>query len=171
VLFTDGEDQGSHTTRDGALEAAERAEAMIYSVLVADPLFCWARGRDFKGEAALAALQGETGGSMIRPETGDGLQEVASELRAQYRLGYVPRKARYDGSFRRLEVPPLATPQRRFEGGDPRGDPGQPQRHLAARRARPGCSQILAGDTVCVGPEAIRFVAGGTEASTLADTD
>jgi VWFA-related protein len=104
VLLTDGEDQGSHVTRDGALEAAERAEAMIYSVLVADPLFYWARGRDFKGEAALAALQGKTGGSMIRPETGGGLREIASELRAQYRLGYMPRKARYDGSFRRLEV-------------------------------------------------------------------
>jgi DNA-binding winged helix-turn-helix (wHTH) protein len=34
-----------------------------------------------------------------------------------------------------------------------------------------GTSPILAGDTVCVGPEVIRFVAGGTEASTLADTD
>jgi hypothetical protein len=34
-----------------------------------------------------------------------------------------------------------------------------------------GSSEIQAGDTVCVGPEAIRFVAGGTEASTLTDGD
>jgi VWFA-related protein len=104
VLLTDGEDQGSHATRDGALEAAERAEVIIYSVLVADPLFYWARGRNFEGEAALAALQKKTGGLMVRPETNAGLEEIASEIRAQYRLGYVPRKARYDGSFRRLEV-------------------------------------------------------------------
>jgi hypothetical protein len=32
-----------------------------------------------------------------------------------------------------------------------------------------GSSEIRPGDTVCVGPEAIRFVAGGAEASTLAD--
>ena len=104
VLLTDGEDQGSRITRGSALEAAERAEVMVYSVLVADPLFYWARGRDFKGEAALAALQAKTGGLMVRPETAEGLEEIAAELRAQYRLGYTPRTARYDGSFRRIEV-------------------------------------------------------------------
>jgi VWFA-related protein len=104
VLLTDGEDQGSRARREEALEAAERAEAMIYSVLVADPLFYWSRGRDFKGEDALSALQKKTGGLMVRPETPAGLDVIASEIRAQYRLGYVPRKARYDGSFRRLEV-------------------------------------------------------------------
>jgi VWFA-related protein len=104
VLLTDGEDQGSRTTRDGALEAAERAEVMVYSVLVADPLFYWAHGRDFRGEAALAALQKKTGGFMVRPEAARGLEEIASEIRAQYRLGYMPRRTRYDGSFRRLEV-------------------------------------------------------------------
>lgn len=104
VLLTDGEDQGSRITRKAALEAAERAEVIVYSVLVADPLFYWARGRDFKGEAALAALQAKTGGWMVRPESAQGLDEIASELRAQYRLGYTPRTARYDGSFRRIEV-------------------------------------------------------------------
>lgn len=41
---------------------------------------------------------------------------------------------------------------------------------LRGERLR-GSSEIHAGDTVCVGPEAIRFVAGGKEASTLADSD
>jgi VWFA-related protein len=104
VLLTDGEDQGSRLTRGAALEAAERAEVIVYSVLVADPLFYWARGRDFEGETALAALQAKTGGWMVRPETAQGLGEIAAELRAQYRLGYIPRAARYDGSFRRIEV-------------------------------------------------------------------
>ena len=104
MLLTDGEDQGSHATREAALEAAERAEVIVYSVLVADPSFYWARGRDFEGEAALAALQRKTGGWMVRPEAAQGLEEIASELRAQYRLGYTPRKAGFDGSFRRIEV-------------------------------------------------------------------
>jgi VWFA-related protein len=104
VLLTDGEDQGSQVTRQEALEAAERAEVILYSVLVADPLFYWGRGRDFRGEAGLAALLEKTGGWMVRPETSEGLEEIASELRAQYRLGYTPRKARYDGSFHRIEV-------------------------------------------------------------------
>jgi VWFA-related protein len=104
VLLTDGEDQGSRLTRRAALEAAERAEVIVYSVLVADPLFYWARGRDFEGDSALAALQAKTGGWMVRPEMAEGLGAIAAELRAQYRLGYVPRTARYDGSFRRIEV-------------------------------------------------------------------
>jgi Ca-activated chloride channel family protein len=41
---------------------------------------------------------------MVRPETAEGLEEIAAELRAQYRLGYTPRLARYDGSFRRIEL-------------------------------------------------------------------
>jgi VWFA-related protein len=104
VLLTDGEDQGSRVSRGAALEAAERAEVTVYSVLVADPLFYWARGRDFRGEAALAALQEKTGGWMVGPESAQGLEEIAAELRAQYRLGYTPSPARYDGSFHRIEV-------------------------------------------------------------------
>ena len=104
VLLTDGEDQGSRATRGAALEAAERAEVMVYSVVVADPLFYWGHGRDFQGEAALVDFQKRTGGWVVRPEATQGLGEVASELRAQYRLGYTPRAARYDGSFRRIEV-------------------------------------------------------------------
>jgi VWFA-related protein len=104
VLLTDGEDQGSRLTRAAALEAAERAEVIVYSVLVADPLFYWVRGREFEGEKALAELQAKTGGWMVRPETAQGLEDIAAELRAQYRLGYSPRTARYDGSFRRIEV-------------------------------------------------------------------
>jgi len=102
VLLTDGEDQGSHATRRDALEAAERAEAIVYSVLVADPLFYWGRGREYGGEAALEALQQKTGGFMVRPGTARGLDQIASELRAQYRLGYTPRRA--DGAFHRIEV-------------------------------------------------------------------
>lgn len=102
VLLTDGEDQGSHATRKDALEAAERAEVIVYSVVVADPLFYWGRGREYEGEAALEALQQKTGGFMVRPGTARGLDEIASELRAQYRLGYTPRRA--DGAFHRIEV-------------------------------------------------------------------
>jgi VWFA-related protein len=102
VLLTDGEDQGSQVTREAALEAAERAEVIVYSVLVADPIFYWGRGREYEGEAALEALQKKTGGFMVRPGTARGLDQIASELRAQYRLGYSPRRA--DGAFHRIDV-------------------------------------------------------------------
>jgi len=104
VLLTDGEDQGSRASLKAALDAAERAEVIVYSVLVADPLFYWARGRDFGGRAALEALQRKTGGWMVGEEAAGGLDEIAAELRAQYRLGFTPRPGRYDGSFHQVEV-------------------------------------------------------------------
>ena len=104
VLLTDGEDQGSLASRRDAQEAAERAEAILYAVIAADPLFYWARGRDFRGEGRLAELVETTGGRLVRPQGQSGLAAIAAELRAQYRLGYAPRDARCDGSFRRIEV-------------------------------------------------------------------
>jgi len=105
VLVTDGEDQGSRVSRREALEAAERAEVIVYSVLAADPAFYWARGRDFTGDAGLASLLRKTGGWLVRSgaEAAAGLETVAAELRAQYRLGYVPQRG-YDGSYRRIDV-------------------------------------------------------------------
>jgi hypothetical protein len=89
--------------RGDALEAVERAEAIVYSVVVADPAFYWARGSDFRGEDALARLLRRTGGWLVRPQGSDGLAAVAAELRAQYRLGYAPRRG-YDGTYRRIDV-------------------------------------------------------------------
>ncbi|HEX9093792.1 MAG TPA: VWA domain-containing protein [Coriobacteriia bacterium] len=103
VLLTDGQDQGSGVTRGAALDAVERAEAIVYSVVVADPAFYWARGGDFRGEETLGTLLKKTGGWLVRPEESDGLAVVAAELRAQYRLGYAPRRG-YDGTYRRIDV-------------------------------------------------------------------
>jgi VWFA-related protein len=103
VLLTDGEDQGSHVSRREALAAAARSGVMVYSVVVADPAFYWGRGRDYRGEEHLAALLRETGGWLVRPDAGEGLDAIAAELRAQYRLGYSPRRG-YDGTYRRVQV-------------------------------------------------------------------
>ena len=104
VLLTDGEDQGSLGSRRDVQEAAERAGLILYAVIAADPVFYWARGRDFGGEAALAALVERTGGLLVRPQGAAGLAAIAAEMRAQYRLGYTPLDARTDGRFRRIEV-------------------------------------------------------------------
>jgi len=104
VVVTDGEDQGSRVGREAALEATERAEVIVYSVLVANPVFYWIRNRAFEGEAALETFHRRTGGLMVHPEATGGFERIASELRSQYRLGYTPRRPRYDGSFRRITV-------------------------------------------------------------------
>ena len=47
IMLTDGEDQGSKVTSNGALEAAEKADVIIYSVALTDGSFYWAQGLAF----------------------------------------------------------------------------------------------------------------------------
>ena len=108
IMLTDGEDQGSKVTSNGALEAAEKADVIIYSVALSDDSFYWAQGLTFRGNPVLKKLSGETGGQMVRVnharDTGVAFREIADELRAQYFLGYSPSNNLRDGSFRKIRV-------------------------------------------------------------------
>jgi len=108
ILVTDGEDEGSRETLNQSLEAAQRADAIIYSVLLVDRRFYGRMGLGYGGEGALNKLSGETGGRVIRADnprnTGDAFQEIAKELRTQYLLGYTPSNRTPDGTFRHLKV-------------------------------------------------------------------
>ena len=108
ILLTDGEDQGSKVTSSGALEAAEKADVIIYSVALVDSSFYWAQGLASRGNSVLKKLSEETGGRMVRVnqvrDTGAAFREIADELRAQYFLGYSPSNKLRDGSFRRIRV-------------------------------------------------------------------
>ncbi len=108
ILLSDGVDQGSTTERDRAIEAAQKADLIIYSVDVSDPSFYWGRGGGFGGSSSLKKFSEETGGHVIRvdrPEkTAAAFQELADELRTQYLLGYSPTNTRRDGSFRKIRV-------------------------------------------------------------------
>jgi VWFA-related protein len=108
IMLTDGEDQGSKVTCDGALEAAEKADVIIYSVALTDDSFYWAQDMAFRGNSVLKKLSEETGGQMVRVsharDTGAAFREIADELRAQYFLGYSPSNKLRDGSFRKIRV-------------------------------------------------------------------
>ena len=102
IIFTDGDDEGSQTTLTQAIEAAQKADAMVYVLLIYDPRF-------ITGDHEMERLCQETGGRVLR--VGDrneklkkALQEVSEELRSQYYIGYTPTNNKADGSFRRVEV-------------------------------------------------------------------
>ena len=100
--------QGSKVTCKQALEAAEKANVIIYSVALSDAAFYWAQDLTFRGSSALKRLSQQTGGRMVRVnsarDTGAAFGEIADELRAQYLLGYSPVKKLRDGSFRTIHV-------------------------------------------------------------------
>jgi len=110
VLITDGVDQGSRMRLEQAVEAAQRADAMIYSIYYVDPQAYWGRGYGFgaPSNAALRRMSEETGGRLFEVSKRKPLpaifEELQQEMRSQYALGYTPDPPARDGSFRRLEV-------------------------------------------------------------------
>ena len=93
VLVTDGGDTTSTKDFHQALEAAQRADAILYPVLVV-PITNPA-GRNIGGENALTTLSAGTGGRVFTPSLGAQLDkafdDILRELRTQYLIGYYPR--------------------------------------------------------------------------------
>lgn len=111
VLITDGEDQGSTYTIKQAIEAAQKADAIIYSFYYVDRQFYYGRGMVFgggPGEAKLKQLSEDTGGHVFQIDRKMTLQsafdELNAEMRSQYAIGYTPTNPNKDGTFRKLEI-------------------------------------------------------------------
>src|SRR6185437_12899491 len=96
VVVTDGGDTTSYKRYEDALAAAQRADIILYPVVVV-PISGDA-GRNTGGEHALATLAASTGGRIFYPEGFDRLNEaftaIIRELRTQYLLGFYPRDVR-----------------------------------------------------------------------------
>jgi VWFA-related protein len=110
VLITDGEDQGSRYTIKQAIEAAQKADALIYGFYYVDRGFYQQNGIGFGGtsDSALRQLSEETGGHVFHIDRKTTLQDAFSqlqdEMRSQYAIGYSPINSTKDGGFRRIEI-------------------------------------------------------------------
>ena len=109
ILLTDGEDQGSRLKIKDAVEAAQKADAICYVLLIADRGFYGFGG--YSGDSAMKKLTAETGGRVI--EVGNKIEklrqafeQISNELRSQYNIGYTPTNTVRDGSFRKVEIKP-----------------------------------------------------------------
>ena len=109
ILLTDGEDQGSRLKIKDAIEAAQKADAICYVLLIADRGFYGIGG--YFGDSEMKKLTQETGGRVI--EVGNKIEklrqafdQISQELRSQYNAGYVPINNVRDGSFRKVEIKP-----------------------------------------------------------------
>jgi VWFA-related protein len=105
VLITDGMDYGSKTKIQGAIEAAQKADAIIYSIYYTDPRYSMYGGGS---DGDLKKMSSETGGRVFEVNRHRTLQqiftEIDEEMRSQYSIGYVPLNTGRDGSFRRIEI-------------------------------------------------------------------
>ena len=110
VLITDGEDQGSRYTIQKAIEAAQKADAIIYGIYYVDRAFYAQGGIMFGGvsDSALRRLSEETGGRVFHIDRKNTLQDafrqIQEDMRSQYAIGYSPTNSTKDGSFRRIDI-------------------------------------------------------------------
>jgi VWFA-related protein len=107
ILLTDGADQGSQYKIRDAVEAAQKADTIVYVLLCADRGFYGFGG--YSGDSEMKKMTAETGGRVI--EVGNKMEklkaafdQISQELRSQYNIGYVPTNAVKDGSFRKVEI-------------------------------------------------------------------
>jgi Ca-activated chloride channel family protein len=106
VLISDGGDTAKRSRYTQALQEAERAGAMIYSIIIV-PIAADA-GRNVGGEHALIQMSEDTGGKYYYVEDPKDLEpafrHVSEDLRTQYLLGYYAPEKNGDSSFRRIKV-------------------------------------------------------------------
>jgi len=109
ILLTDGEDEGSQLKIKDAIEAAQKADAIVYVLLCADRGFYGSFGMGYSGESEMQKLTQATGGRVINvgnkfDKLREAFDQIAAELRSQYNLGYTPTNTKLDGGYRKLEV-------------------------------------------------------------------
>jgi VWFA-related protein len=109
VMLTDGGEQGSQETLKTATEAAQKANAIIYVILIADRGFYSGMGMGFSGDREMEQLTHDTGGRVINvgdnaKKLQDAFDQIQDELRTQYLLSYTPKNVNFDGKFRTINL-------------------------------------------------------------------
>jgi VWFA-related protein len=108
VMLTDGGDQGSQETLKSATEAAQKANVIIYVILIADRGF-GGYGGFYTGDRDMERLATDTGGRVINVGNNgrkleDAFAQIQDELRTQYLLSYTPTNSKADGTYRKIEL-------------------------------------------------------------------
>jgi VWFA-related protein len=102
ILLSDGDDNQSHVTREEAIEMAQRAEAVIYTISTN------VSGSKGAGDRVLERIADATGGHAFFPfqirEVADAFAAIQDELRSQYAVSYKPADLKTDGHYRTIEI-------------------------------------------------------------------
>ncbi len=107
IVLSDGVDEGSDAHLADAIEAAQRADTLIYSIEFSDATFYGGFGGSV-GRNALKKLASETGGGFFSVSKKLSIEQIFSmieaELRNQYSIGYVSDKPCTISEFRKIQL-------------------------------------------------------------------
>ena len=102
ILLSDGDDNMSHVTREEAIDMAQRADVIIYTISTN------VTGTRRTGDKVLERMAEATGGRAFFPfqlnDVANAFVEIQDELRSQYDLSYKPADLRNDGRYHTIEI-------------------------------------------------------------------
>ena len=102
VLLSDGDDNQSRYTRDQALEMAQKADVVLYTISTNITRI------QSEGDKVLKYLSQETGGMTFFPfkasDLAQSFENIANELRSQYAILYRPEPLVLDGNYHAVEI-------------------------------------------------------------------
>ncbi len=109
IILTDGQDQGSQVKIKEAIEASQKANVIVYPILIADRASYFQSGMIYTGSGQMDQLARETGGRVINVGNNgrrleDAFDQIQDELRTQYLLSYTPINKNADGTYRKLDM-------------------------------------------------------------------
>ena len=117
ILLSDGEDNLSHVTREEAIEMAQRAEAVVYTISTN------VTGSKGRGDKELEHIADATGGRAFFPfqirDVANAFADIQDELRSQYAVAYRPADFKPDGRYRTIEI--VANDRKNFRVRSRRG--------------------------------------------------
>jgi Ca-activated chloride channel family protein len=102
VILSDGDDNESRRSRDQALEMAQRADTVIYTISTNISHI------ESDGDKVLHYFADQTGGVFFSPfeakDLNQSFENIANELRHQYNLFYRPDPLRPDGMYHQVDI-------------------------------------------------------------------
>jgi VWFA-related protein len=102
ILLSDGDDNQSRVSREEAVEMAQKAGVIIYTISTNTS------GMKLKGDKVLEHFAEETGGRAFFPfkiaDVSDAFSLIQDELRSQYAISYKPADLQPNGKYHSIQI-------------------------------------------------------------------
>jgi VWFA-related protein len=115
ILLTDGVEYRDKTSIGTAIEFAQRADTILYSIRFSDPIHVYRPVRaavlsaaSARGKAGLARMARETGGALFEVSKHETIEaiyaQIEESLRNQYSIGYTPERPAGVDAYHKIKL-------------------------------------------------------------------